>query len=387
MSARKKRVSFDELDVNPAYVGEDENPSPEPEKNEEKPKKQRIYAFRPAKKRADETDSKVYAVGFIKVYALFAICFALAAVVFVLYRQGIFQSLSERRHALLYAFFPCTLFLVPSVIYVFAVQKTGFAGLHIHRFSPVYATFLFLSLALMIAAVAAEKFSLACFFSGLAVREPVRLSFQNDFWIHLLLYVLVPVVCEEIFFRGVLQTSLSEAAGGFAGITASALAYALIHFDFAGFPVYLTVGVLSGILRHVCGSIVPGMLVHAVFRFVSLTFSAQLSFIASERAGGYFVLVVLVLAVFVFLLFYLKSLEIVCTKKAVSVLVMQNDTQKAENDRAAQAPAESENLVIFRSKPFRLTAETGYTFHKFWRVLFSPALILAFVAYGLILFL
>ena len=385
MSARKKRVSFDELDVNPSYVGEDKDSSPEPEKNEEKPKKQRIYAFRPAKKRVDETDSKVYAVGFIPVYVVFAVCFALAAFLFVLYRQGLFQSLSERQHALLYAFFPCVIFLVPSIIYVFAVRKEGFAGLHVHRFSPAFATFLFLSLALMIAAVAAEKFSLACFFSGLAVREPVRLSFQNDFLINLILYVIVPVVCEELFFRGVLQTALSEAAGGFAGITVSALAYALIYFDLAGFPVYLTVGVLSGILRHVCGSIVPGMLVHAVFRFVSLTFSAQLSFIASERAGGYFVLVVLVLAVFVFLLFYLKSLEIVCTKKAVSVLVMQNDTQKAENDR--QTPAESENLVVFRSKPFRLTAETGYTFHKFWRVLFSPALILAFVAYGLILFL
>ncbi len=318
-------------------------------------------------------------------YVVFAVCFALAAFLFVLYRQGLFQSLSERQHALLYAFFPCVIFLVPSIIYVFAVRKEGFAGLHVHRFSPAFATFLFLSLALMIAAVAAEKFSLACFFSGLAVREPVRLSFQNDFLINLILYVIVPVVCEELFFRGVLQTALSEAAGGFAGITVSALAYALIYFDLAGFPVYLTVGVLSGILRHVCGSVVPGMLVHAVFRFVSLTFSAQLSFIASERAGGYFVLVVLVLAVFVFLLFYLKSLEIVCTKKAVSVLVMQNDTQKAENDR--QTPAESENLVVFRSKPFRLTAETGYTFHKFWRVLFSPALILAFVAYGLILFL
>lgn len=385
MSARKKRVSFDELDVNPSYVGEDKDSSPEPEKNEEKPKKQRIYAFRPAKKRVDETDSKVYAVGFIPVYVVFAVCFALAAFLFVLYRQGLFQSLSERQHALLYAFFPCVIFLVPSIIYVFAVRKEGFAGLHVHRFSPAFATFLFLTLALMIAAVAAEKFSLACFFSGLAVREPVRLSFQNDFLINLILYVIVPVVCEELFFRGVLQTALSEAAGGFAGIMVSALAYALIYFDLAGFPVYLTVGVLSGILRHVCGSVVTGMLVHAVFRFVSLTFSAQLSFIASERAGGYFVLVVLVLAVFVFLLFYLKSLEIVCTKKAVSVLVMQNDTQKAENDR--QTPAESENLVVFRSKPFRLTAETGYTFHKFWRVLFSPALILAFVAYGLILFL
>ena len=138
MSARKKRVSFDELDVNPSYVGEDEHSSPESENNEEKPKKQRIYAFRPAKKRVDETDSKVYAVGFIPVYVVFAVCFALAAFLFVLYRQGLFQSLSERQHALLYAFFPCVIFLVPSIIYVFAVRKEGFAGLHVHRFSPAF---------------------------------------------------------------------------------------------------------------------------------------------------------------------------------------------------------------------------------------------------------
>ncbi len=385
MFARKKRNKFEELDVNPNYAGESE--TEETDEKMPEPKKHRVYAFRPAKRSAPE-ENKVYAVGFLSVYVLFAVSFALAALLFILQRQGLFASLSDRQNAFIYAASECAVFLVPALLYVFAVRKEGLSGLSIHRFSPVYTTFLFLSLFLMIAASAAEKFSLACFFSGLSMREPVRLSFQNDFVLNFVLYVVVPVICEEIFFRSVLQNALSRAAGGFAGIFVSSLAYSLIHLDLAGFPVYFTTGILLGAIFHVCGSVLPGILVHTVLRFVSLSFSAQLSFIASERAGGLFVLVILVLAVFLFLLFYLKSLEVVCSKKAVSVY-MQNTPDPAQSTQTkpeSELP-ESENIVRFRSEPFRMAADTGYTLHKFLRVLFSPAMVLAVAAYFLILFL
>lgn len=390
MSARKKRITFEKLDVNPNYAGEDE--VSESENNEDiAPKKHRTYAFRPAKRRESEANGKVYAVGFMPVFVLFAISFALAAILFILERQGVYASLSARQTAALYAVREGAVFLIPALLYVFAFRKEGVKGLYIHRFSPVYTTFLALSLFLMIAAVAAEKFSLACFFSGLSVREPIRLSFQNDFWLNLILYVVIPVLCEEIFFRSVLQGALSHAAGGFTGIFVGALAYALIHLDLAGFPVYFTTGLLLGAIMHVCGSVVPAILVHTAFRFVSLTFSAQLSFIASERAGGLFVLVILILAVFLFLLFYIKSLEVVCTKKSISVYV-QNAAENGEasdpDDSADEKEeTDSENIVCFREKPFRMGSDTGYTLHKFFRVLFSPAMILATVAYFLILFL
>ena len=76
-------------------------------------------------------------------------------------------------------------------------------------------------------------------------------------------------------------------------------------------------------------------------------------------------LVILVLAVFLFLLFYLKSLEVVCSKKAVSVY-MQNTPDPAQSTQTkpeSELP-ESENIVRFRSEPFRMAADTGYTLHK-----------------------
>lgn len=97
----------------------------------------------------------------------------------------------QGKPAALYAVREGAVFLIPALLYVFAFRKEGVKGLYIHRFSPVYTTFLALSLFLMIAAVAAEKFSLACFFSGLSVREPIRLSFQNDFWLNLILFVVI----------------------------------------------------------------------------------------------------------------------------------------------------------------------------------------------------
>lgn len=96
MSARKKRITFEKLDVNPNYAGEDE--VSESENNKDiAPKKHRTYAFRPAKRPASEANGKVYAVGFMPVFVLFAICFALAAILFILERQGVYASLSARQ--------------------------------------------------------------------------------------------------------------------------------------------------------------------------------------------------------------------------------------------------------------------------------------------------
>ena len=70
MSARKKRITFEKLDVNPNYAGEDE--VSESENNEDiAPKKHRTYAFRPAKRPESEGNGKVYAVGFMPVFVLF----------------------------------------------------------------------------------------------------------------------------------------------------------------------------------------------------------------------------------------------------------------------------------------------------------------------------
>ena len=384
MSVRKK---FEKLTVNPNLPDEAEQAGSASET-----KKRRVYAFRPAAKKSG-TD-KVYAVGFIRVYVLFAVVFGLAALYHILSEQGLFDSLADAGNNVARAGVLLCIYLVPTLVYVLFIQRNGSSGFGFHRFSPAYTSFLVLGLFLTAAIVSAEKFSLAYFFSVVEESKPVQLSWDNPFPV-LLAHVAVPALCEELFLRGVLQTELSRLSGGLTGMTVSALAYALLHFNAPYFIVYLTAGIFLAIAMHVCGSVIPCILLNAANRFVSLLFSVQLTFIASERAGNAFVLIVLLLAVFLLTLFYIKSLEVLCTKKAISADLQTQANQEASpaqgktNAPVTKEPPlpESENIIRFRSTPFRLYSDTGYTFHKFFRVLFSPALILAVIVFFMITFL
>jgi len=89
--------------------------------------------------------------------------------------------------------------------------------------------------------------------------------------------VVAPIV-EEFFFRRVLQGWLeawltgraASAAGGLA-ITGSAFAFALAHLGqgLAWIPL-VVLGVVLGVLARQTGSIVPGILAHALFNAVSV---------------------------------------------------------------------------------------------------------------------
>ncbi len=369
MSVRKK---FDELGENPRF----EQADSEELRSVARSTPRRTYSFRPARRKKD---MRVYAVGFIPVYVAFAVSFVLTSVLFILQRQGAFVSFDDTMKMVLFALGEVVVFLLPAVLYVL-LEKNGKQTMALHRFSPAYATFIAFSLLLVVAVEAAGKYLLAGFFSkGLALCGESLLLSDPLLLPKTVVYVLVPAVCEELLFRGTLQTELTRIAGGLGGVLCTSLAMALMHFSLPGFFVYLLIGCVLGFLRHICGSCVPGMLVHAVWRFVSLAFSAQLSFIASERAGGLLVMAVLLLVLLTILLFYLKSIELVCLKKAISLEIAQKD-EETDNEELS----DSETYIRFYETPLRLFSETGYTFHKFWRTLLSPAMILAFLAFLLI---
>jgi len=59
---------------------------------------------------------------------------------------------------------------------------------------------------------------------------------------------VVPPVCEECFFRGVLLDELQE-VGGIGAVSLQAAAFALYHLDLYGLPSYIALGFLFGWLR------------------------------------------------------------------------------------------------------------------------------------------
>lgn len=91
----------------------------------------------------------------------------------------------------------------------------------------------------------------------------LAMSSWRDVLINLFVVALVPAVCEELAFRGVLQSQLAK---GFknvhAGIWASAFVFSFVHFQFYGFLPRLLLGAFFGYLVIYSGSLWSAIALH-----------------------------------------------------------------------------------------------------------------------------
>lgn len=75
--------------------------------------------------------------------------------------------------------------------------------------------------------------------------------------------VLLAPVCEEIAFRGYVQTAIALRRGAAAAIAGSALLFAVMHLDPVRFPALVVLGLVFGFLAWRAGSIWPAVAAHA----------------------------------------------------------------------------------------------------------------------------
>lgn len=80
---------------------------------------------------------------------------------------------------------------------------------------------------------------------------------------------VLPAVCEELMFRGVLIAEY-ERRGAVRAVLMSSLAFALVHFDIHNLPVYLYAGVLLALVLFATHSLVATVLLHALYNVVLL---------------------------------------------------------------------------------------------------------------------
>jgi membrane protease YdiL (CAAX protease family) len=114
------------------------------------------------------------------------------------------------------------------------------------------------------------------------------LSYQGplDFAWLLAAVAIVPAICEEILFRGFVQSGLvrqSEAA--WSGIAATALIFGVFHLDPWRFVMVSLLGLFLGWLRHASGSLWPAILAHALNNALSVALIAA-GTAAVDRAPG-----------------------------------------------------------------------------------------------------
>jgi membrane protease YdiL (CAAX protease family) len=82
--------------------------------------------------------------------------------------------------------------------------------------------------------------------------------------------VLSAAVCEEIFFRGFLQTALERHKNRWGAIFISSLLFGIVHFNPWWFLSILCAGFVLGIVAYFSDSIYPGIIIHAINNGLSL---------------------------------------------------------------------------------------------------------------------
>jgi hypothetical protein len=82
---------------------------------------------------------------------------------------------------------------------------------------------------------------------------------------NLAVFALTPGICEELFFRGMLQRQLGRLLPPLGAIVITSLVFSAVHFQFYGFFARAALGMLLGLTAWRSGSLLPAMLGHAVF--------------------------------------------------------------------------------------------------------------------------
>ena len=87
---------------------------------------------------------------------------------------------------------------------------------------------------------------------------------EQPLWLMVLCLGLVPGVCEELFFRGFLQSGLSTSLKKWTVLCIVAATFALFHFFLFRFGITFVLGLVLGWLCWQSRSIVPGIVAHAI---------------------------------------------------------------------------------------------------------------------------
>lgn len=123
--------------------------------------------------------------------------------------------------------------------------------------------------------------------------------FADDGGVGLFLsYCLVPAVCEELFFRGIVIGEYKR-YGSLNAILISTLYFTLTHFTTSGFVIYMFAGLVLGFTAVVCRSVYPSMVLHICFNMYALygnsAFVSRASYNTSTFFVGFVLFVVLLM--------------------------------------------------------------------------------------------
>lgn len=88
--------------------------------------------------------------------------------------------------------------------------------------------------------------------------------------LNVFVFALVPAVCEELFFRAMLQRNLAKVYNPHLAIFIASFIFSFIHLQFFGFFPRLLLGVLLGYFFYLSGNVTLCIIAHFAFNFTSV---------------------------------------------------------------------------------------------------------------------
>lgn len=120
-------------------------------------------------------------------------------------------------------------------------------------------------------------------------------------WIALFVFVcILPAVCEEFVFRGIIINEYYK-CGEIWAIIISSLLFAFVHLSFTAFPIYFLAGILLGILAFMTKSVIYPLIAHFLYNVFTLIFEKYVWLMSSSPDSEVFFWLILVFLYLVFL--------------------------------------------------------------------------------------
>ncbi|MBR4951008.1 MAG: CPBP family intramembrane metalloprotease [Clostridia bacterium] len=123
--------------------------------------------------------------------------------------------------------------------------------------------------------------------------------------------IIIPAVCEEILFRGILFSEYRK-HGTANAIVISALCFSMFHFSATEFPVYLFAGLLFGFTAAVTRSVIPSVALHLLSNTLNIYGSDAFLRNTVNTNGTYFVGFLLIMVAALAFILLLSRVETVC---------------------------------------------------------------------------
>lgn len=123
--------------------------------------------------------------------------------------------------------------------------------------------------------------------------------------------IIIPAVCEEFFFRGIVFSEYRR-YGTANAIIISAVCFAILHFSIQNFFVYLFSGLLLGFVTAVTRSLLPSIALHLMSNTLSIYASDAFLRITVVKNGAYFIGFVLIMLTALSFVLMMSRVESIC---------------------------------------------------------------------------